>query len=436
MKNDGAFVNLDPDLLGEEARKLLDFLKSRVLFQNEALTQLARAYDFAESPLRQPHTTFLQMMFIGCSGVGKTETARALAEFLFGSRLAMTKIDCGNLNEKYSGSMLVGSTAGYMGYDHPTDPRYSNPPQFSQKVINKPALDHLMRNLKFIDPNKYLELEDISKQAKEIKKGLEGTPTPEVVVAIGQQVTMLEERRRGVIERAVLQHPLKQVILLDEFEKAHTSIRDMILPILDEGRIQMANGEFTSFENALVIITSNVGSRELAESARGKHPIGFGEHSSSTEASDIARNAARNIFPPEFMSRMGNNIFVLNPLNRAQRRAILEQKFRQLQRFCDERFPVTISVSEEVFEFLLNLCERNPEEGARMLEKTLHQHVTSLIGGLINSGQIDKQDRVVLSLEGSRITAIRDNSSSKYGSFEFQEAPTLPNSVADVFDSN
>jgi ATP-dependent Clp protease ATP-binding subunit ClpA len=436
MKDDGAFVSLDSNLLGTGASKLLAFLKSRVLFQDEALTQLARAYDLAQSPLRQPHTTFLQMMLVGCSGVGKTETARALAEFLFGNMLAMTKIDCGNLNERYSGSMLVGSTAGYLGYDHPTDSRYSNPPRFSQKVIDKPAFDYLMRNLKFIDPAKYSELEDISKQAKEIRKGLNGTLAPEVVTAINQQVARLEERRNNVIERAVLQHPLKQVVLLDEFEKAHPSVRNMILPILDEGRIQMANGEFTSFENALVIITSNVGSREIGESIRGKHSIGFAGHSSPSESSDIAKNSARKIFPPEFMSRMGNNIFVFNPLNRAQRRIILEQKFRQLQRFCDERFPVTISVSEEVFEFLLNLCEKNPEEGARMLEKTLHQHVTSLIGSLINSGQVDKQDRIVLSIQDNRITAVRDNSSAEYQPFGFQEAPEQSSAAPDVFNTD
>ncbi len=236
------------NLTEAEASKLLrceDALHQRVIGQDEAVSKVARAIRRSRSPLKDPRRPGGSFIFLGPSGVGKTELAKSLAEFLFGSDDALISFDMSEFMEKHEVSKLVGAPPGYVGYD-------------------------------------------------------EG----------------------GELTKAVRRRPYS-VVLFDEIEKAHPDVFNVLLQILDEGRLTDGQGRTVDFSNTVIIMTSNVGAREIAQTA----PMGFSSQGngglSDREIKSRVEGELKHLFRPEFLNRV-DEIVVFKSLTGEQLRKIVE----------------------------------------------------------------------------------------------------------------
>ena len=237
-----------------EASKLLrseEVLHQRVIGQDEAVSAVARAIRRSRSPLKDPRRPGGSFIFLGPSGVGKTELAKSLAEFLFGSEEALITFDMSEFMEKYAVSKLVGAPPGYVGYD-------------------------------------------------------EG----------------------GELTKAVRRRPYS-VVLFDEIEKAHPDVFNILLQILDEGRLTDGQGRKVDFSNTVIIMTSNVGAREIAKPGA----MGFGASTgqlSDAEIKSRAMGELKKLFRPEFLNRV-DEIVVFTSLGKGQVRSIVDLMVRDLR---------------------------------------------------------------------------------------------------------
>ena len=243
------------NLTEAEASKLLrceDALHQRVIGQDEAVSKVARAIRRSRSPLKDPRRPGGSFIFLGPSGVGKTELAKSLAEFLFGSDDALISFDMSEFMEKHEVSKLVGAPPGYVGYD-------------------------------------------------------EG----------------------GELTKAVRRRPYS-VVLFDEIEKAHPDVFNVLLQILDEGRLTDGQGRTVDFSNTVIIMTSNIGAREIAQTA----PMGFSAEGngglSDREIKSRVEGELKHLFRPEFLNRV-DEIVVFKSLTGEQLRQIVELMIRDLR---------------------------------------------------------------------------------------------------------
>ena len=243
------------NLTEAEASKLLrceDALHQRVIGQDEAVSKVARAIRRSRSPLKDPRRPGGSFIFLGPSGVGKTELAKSLAEFLFGSEDALISFDMSEFMEKHTVSKLVGAPPGYVGYD-------------------------------------------------------EG----------------------GELTKAVRRRPYS-VVLFDEIEKAHPDVFNILLQILDEGRLTDGQGRTVDFSNTVIIMTSNIGAREIAQTA----PMGFSAQGngglSDKEIRSRVEGELKRLFRPEFLNRV-DEIVVFKSLTGEQLRGIVDLMVRDLR---------------------------------------------------------------------------------------------------------
>ena len=250
-----------------EASKLLrceQVLHERVIGQNEAVSAVSRAIRRSRSPLKDPRRPGGSFIFLGPSGVGKTELAKALAEFLFGTEDALISFDMSEFMEKHSVSKLVGAPPGYVGYD-------------------------------------------------------EG----------------------GELTKAVRRRPYS-VILFDEIEKAHPDVFNILLQILDEGRLTDGQGRPTDFSNTVVIMTSNIGARDIAQTTT----LGFtssGEGLSDNEINSRVMSELKKLFRPEFLNRV-DEIVVFKSLSAAELRGIVGLMVEDLRkRLYNQQMSIQLS---------------------------------------------------------------------------------------------
>ena len=243
------------NLTEAEASKLLrceDALHQRVVGQDEAVTKVAKAIRRSRSPLKDPRRPGGSFIFLGPSGVGKTELAKSLAEFLFGSEDALISFDMSEFMEKHTVSKLIGAPPGYVGYD-------------------------------------------------------EG----------------------GELTKAVRRRPYS-VVLFDEIEKAHPDVFNVLWQILDEGRLSDGQGRVVDFSNTVIIMTSNIGAREIAQTA----PMGFSSQGngglSDKEIRSRVESELKKLFRPEFLNRV-DEIVVFKSLTSEQLRGIVDLMVRELR---------------------------------------------------------------------------------------------------------
>ncbi|MEC8928680.1 MAG: ATP-dependent chaperone ClpB, partial [Verrucomicrobiota bacterium] len=274
-------------MLEGERQKLVRMesrLHERVIGQNEAVTAVANAVRRARSGLQDPQRPMGSFIFLGPTGVGKTELARALAEFLFDDEHAMTRIDMSEYMEKHSVSRLVGAPPGYVGYE-------------------------------------------------------EG----------------------GQLTEAVRRRPYA-VVLLDEVEKAHGDVFNVLLQILDDGRVTDSQGRTVSFKNAVIIMTSNVGSQHVLEPGEG----GPGA------AKERVMEAVQKLFRPEFVNRI-DEFIVFDPLSQAQIEAIVKlQVVRVAQRLEDRKMKLQLSPGAVTH---LAATGYDPVYGARPVKRAVQRQL-------------------------------------------------------------
>src|SRR5438093_9449910 len=280
-----------------ETQKLMrmeDELHKRVIGQQPAIEAVSKAIRRSRAGLKDPKRPTGSFIFLGPSGVGKTELARTLAEFLFGDEEAMVRIDMSEYMEKHSVSRLVGSPPGYIGYDEGG--------QLTEAVRRKPYC----------------------------------------------------------------------VLLLDEIEKAHPDVFNILLQILEDGRLTDAQGRTVDFRNAIVIMTSNVGATDIARNT----PLGFSVADetglSYEDMKGKIMGELKKVFRPEFLNRL-DEVIVFHKLSRDEIKLIVELRMRHLRESMAER-ELQIELSEETKDFLVDKGW-DPAMGARPLRRAIQRYV-------------------------------------------------------------
>jgi len=299
-------------LLEGETQKLLrmeDELGHRVVGQHEAVKEVSDAVRRARAGIADPNRPTGSFLFLGPTGVGKTELAKALAEFLFDDERAMVRIDMSEYSEKHSVSRLVGAPPGYVGYE-------------------------------------------------------EG----------------------GQLTEAVRRRPYS-VILLDEVEKAHPEVFDILLQVLDDGRLTDGQGRTVDFRNAILILTSNMGSQYLIDT-----DMPF------EERKKLVLDVVRQQFRPEFLNRL-DAMVMFNPLDRKELHRIAGIQIESLQRRLADR-RIEIELTEDAKEWLVN-TGYDPVYGARPLRRLVQTAVGDKLAMAILSGDVRDGDKVVIGSQPS-----------------------------------
>ncbi|CAN5245999.1 hypothetical protein BH20GEM2_BH20GEM2_09340 [soil metagenome] len=299
-----------------------ELLNERVIGQTEATEAVANAVRRSRAGLQDPDRPIGSFIFLGPTGVGKTETARALAEFLFDDEEAMVRIDMSEYMEKHAVARLIGAPPGYVGYEE------------------------------------------------------------------GGQLTE-QVRRRPY-----------SVILFDEIEKAHPDVFNVLLQILDDGRLTDSQGRVVNFRNTVVIMTSNIGSPLILErSSRMQDP----DVRAEVEAAVLAQ--LRQAFRPEFLNRV-DDIIVFKPLGTDELKQIVELQLRRLEQMLAER-KLTLEISDEAKELIAEEGY-DPAYGARPLKRAIQRLVQNPLAIRVLEGEFEEGDTVVVDREqGSGQLAFR-----------------------------
>jgi ATP-dependent Clp protease ATP-binding subunit ClpB len=311
-------------MLEGEREKLLAMesaLHTRVVGQDEAIKVVSDAIRRSRAGLSDPGRPTGSFLFLGPTGVGKTELCKALAEFLFDSSDAMIRIDMSEFMEKHSVARLIGAPPGYVGYE-------------------------------------------------------EG----------------------GYLTEAVRRRPYS-VILLDEVEKAHPDVFNILLQVLDDGRLTDGQGRTVDFRNTVIVMTSNLGSHQIQEmSENGGADADTAEGYTQMKAAVMAVVQAH--FRPEFINRL-DDIVVFHPLDKAQIKSIARIQMRGLEKRLGER-GIRIEVSDKAFELLGN-TGFDPVYGARPLKRAIQQQLENPLASKILSGEFTGGDIVQVEADGGHL---------------------------------
>jgi ATP-dependent Clp protease ATP-binding subunit ClpB len=297
-------------MLEGEKEKLLHMeekLSARVIGQEEAVRAISTAVRRARAGLQDPNRPIGSFIFLGPTGVGKTELTKALAAFLFDDETAMIRIDMSEYMEKHSVARLIGAPPGYVGYE-------------------------------------------------------EG----------------------GSLTEAVRRRPY-QVVLFDEIEKAHSDVFNVLLQVLDDGRLTDGQGHTVDFRNTVIVMTSNLGSEYLANQPEG-------QESDAVRAEVLAAVQAR--FRPEFLNRV-DEIILFHRLRRDQMAAIVDIQMKRIEKLLEDR-KIVIELDAAAREWLANKGY-DPAYGARPLKRAIQRNLQDPLAELILSGRVKDGDKVAVS---------------------------------------
>ena len=306
-------------LMQGENEKLLtmeDYLGKRVIGQKEAIQAVSDAVRRSRAGISDPNRPTGSFLFLGPTGVGKTELAKALADFLFDDEKAMVRIDMSEYMEKASVSRLIGAAPGYIGYE-------------------------------------------------------EG----------------------GQLTEAVRRRPYS-VVLFDEVEKANPEVFDVLLQVLDDGRLTDGQGRTVDFKNTIVIMTSNIGSNYLIDGIRSDGTV-------DEEVKQKVEDETKKYFRPEFLNRI-DEIVVFSPLTETQIVRIIELAMKDIEKRLEER-NITLTLTDRAKKFIADESY-DPAYGARPVKRFLQRNIETELAGEIIKGSVKDGDKVLIDCDGDKLT--------------------------------
>ena len=310
----------------QRLQKLEKILHKRVIAQEEAVTAVAKAVRRGRVGLQDPGRPIGSFLFLGPTGVGKTELSKALAEVLFGREDAMIRVDMSEYMEKHSVSRLIGAPPGYVGHD--------DGGQLSEKVRRNPYT----------------------------------------------------------------------VILFDEIEKAHPDVFNILLQVLDDGRITDSQGRTVDFKNTVIIMTSNAGAGSIISPKQ----LGFAAKNDEKQNYEAMKSSVmeevRRMFKPEFLNRI-DEIIVFHALNKDQMKEIVSILFRDLIKRCKNQMGISLRVRDSVRGHIVDTAY-DVKYGARPLKRAIQTKVEDPLADEILSGRIRQGDDVVVTLRKGKIVFV------------------------------
>jgi len=301
----------------EEMQKLLrmeDYLHRRVVSQNKAVSALARAIRRSRAGMKNPNRPVGSFLFLGPTGVGKTELAKSLAEFLFGSEKALVRFDMSEYMEKHAVSKLIGSPPGYVGHEE------------------------------------------------------------------GGQLT--EKIRRNPYS----------VVLLDEIEKAHQDLYNLLLQVFEDGQLTDSHGNTIDFKNAILIMTSNLGARHLV--SRSKMGFTTDGDQTRTQAEEAILGEVKRVFNPEFLNRLDETI-IFESLSEEDLREIVDLLLSQVnENLASKR--IHIQLTEDAKKWIIDVTCRDRSYGARPLRRAIQKYIEDPVSELIIQGKLKDNEALTV----------------------------------------
>ncbi len=314
----------------DESTKLIHMeerLHERIVNQEEAISAISEAVRRGRAGLKDPRRPIGSFIFLGPTGVGKTEVARALAQFLFDDEDAMIRIDMSEFQQEHTVSRLIGAPPGYVGYEE-----------------------------------------------------------------------------AGQLTEAVRRRPFR-VVLFDEIEKAHPDVFNILLQMLEDGRLTDGHGRTVSFKETVIIMTSNLGMKEFKQHAR--RSIGFNMPQTGEEKQEweqlkrVIDNELKKTFRPEFLNRI-DEIIIFHPLTEQHLKQIIELLVKDVEKLLSDR-NIVLELTDEAKEWVFRK-EYDPEYGARPLRRAIQRYIENPLSSKIIAGEVKDGDRVRVSVDRDALT--------------------------------
>jgi len=311
-------------MLEEEARKLSrmeEFLTRRIVGQEEAVRKIAETVKRSRAGISDPERPIGSFMFLGPTGVGKTELTKALAEFMFDDDKALIRVDMSELMEKHSVSKLIGAPPGYVGFEEGAN--------FAESVRHRPY----------------------------------------------------------------------SVILFDEIEKAHPEVFNVLLQVLDNGRLTDAKGRVINFKNTIIIMTSNIGAQYIDK----MQSIGFskGEEETYADVKEKVLSTLKEHFRPEFLNRL-DEVVVFDVLSREVIKTIVDIQISEVKKRLEDK-EIKLFVNPVVVDYLAK-DGYNPQYGARPLRRLIQDKILNPVATMIISNKITAGDAITVGMENGQLT--------------------------------